>query len=404
MNFEIVLGAIALLSLALFWKDKSWRQYFRNKSIAKYWIYALLGFFTTTVISLLQHLPWSEVSYRLIQIHMPILLYISLIYLLKRIGFNESFFWKLMMLAGFSIFLVIMYELFFLNLPKTERIGTVGSGNPIDFGIYCATILVILLNGVQWINKNRIFSFPFLLAVFSALGGLLLSGSRTAWLGTVVALFIFIAYYVFKALKQPRVFFKKRIVVYLVLVIFGMVVSAVYIINISNNQVVNRITKALDSYDIYIKNEIQHNSLSERLIMLEAGMGLWKEAPLIGVGDDNYRELIQKEIVFVYQKKYGKVVKNNQYTQIHNQFLMSAVTRGVVGLSLSVSILLILFGCFFRRLKCLSQHSLALSGVLVTSMSVVFYCFTSLFYWANELNFFFLMPTLLVVALDSFDS
>jgi O-antigen ligase len=404
MNFEIVLGGIALLSIILFWKDKNWKQYFRNKSLAKYWIYVLLVFFAMTFISLLQHLPWGEASYRLIQIHMPIVLYIFLIYLLKKIGFNENFFWKFMIVAGLSIFLVIAYELFFLNYSITDRLGAIGAGNPIDFGVYCATVLVVLLNGGQWINKNRAFFLPFLLAVLSALSGLLLSGSRSAWLGLMVALLVFVLYYAFKALKQPSIFLKKRIVVRVAVIFFGIIAATIYIINVSNNQVIHRITKTFDAYDTYKKNEIKNSSLRERLLLFEAGIALWQKAPLIGVGDDNYRELIRKEMFLVHQQKYGKAIAYHRYTQVHNQFLMSAVTRGILGLLLSVSILGVLFIVFFRQLKFSAQRPLALSGILITSMSVIFYFFNSLFYWANELNFFFLIPTLLVVAIDEFNS
>jgi O-antigen ligase len=103
------------------------------------------------------------------------------------------------MLTGLAVLAVLLYEM--LGLPNIEAIVTHRFGesltpHPIHFGLYSNLILIVLLGGFFWaLSKGKNHLIALVVAIVVYMLGVILSESRTAWIGMPEAVIAWSIFY-----------------------------------------------------------------------------------------------------------------------------------------------------------------------------------------------------------------
>lgn len=225
-------------------------------------------------------------------------------------------------------FLFLTWALF---MSGTNRVG--GFINPIPYATALGAVLLVVFSLALWggRGKERL--------MFSILGvGLLSALFMTQTRGVIVpALFLcggLLFIYSMQRLKAPAT-----------LILFGMFVSLIAVLGseIFRDRV-NQTQVELDAIAIGDKS----GSIGLRIQMWEAALRIWKDSPIIGVGDGH--KAILKEL-----HSEGHVTDkllSFSPSHYHNQYLDFLVKKGVLGLALFLTIMVLLLQLLLRsRIK-----------------------------------------------------
>jgi len=142
--------------------------------------------------------------------------------------------------------------------------------------------------------------------------------SRTGLVGFYIAIFINIIFYIFK--EKHKIFQKLSIL----LSIFLLPVLAYFLLPSFQNRVINTLE---DIQRYKNKEDINHRSVSMRLVTWEMGYLAFKKNPWFGVGMENISETIHKE----YESNQVPLKKENWLNDLHNQFFEYLLGLGVLG-------------------------------------------------------------------------
>lgn len=254
--------------------------------------------------------------------------------------------WWSLILSTLAILIVLFYEgleIETIQEFKNHRFGYELTPHAIHFGIFSNLLLIVLLGGFIWARRNGYSALFFLnLAIIIALTGVILSESRTAWIGLPEALVAWsIYYYVFiKSQSNSKRYFKFILIPLAIIVTLSFGLS-------------DRVEKRWDAMISDVKNFSDARalgSIGQRLVMWEVGSQGFLENPFRGVGEDRaieYLAEVSQEITF---EKLG-IRQSIVYGHLHNQYIHEAYTRGV----LAVSGLLLFMGyvlyVFLSRIK-----------------------------------------------------
>ncbi len=140
-------------------------------------------------------------------------------------------------------------------------------------------------------NRIRVFILILLIPIFVSM---ILTFSRNVIFATIVCLFFFTAMYNKKAL-----------------VIFLVTIVAIWFI--SPGQIKDRYKSIFD---------LNHESNKARIVMWETGLKIFKDYPIFGTGDNEFREIY---------KRYKNIEYEAEGSHLHNNFMMTLVTTGIIG-------------------------------------------------------------------------
>ncbi len=98
--------------------------------------------------------------------------------------------------------------------------------------------------------------------------------------------------------------------------------------------------------------------------MFEAALVQIKKTPWLGIGENQFHDFLNHGIAKIEVERFGKVAGNYSFTNIHNQFLMSWLLRGVLGLISVVLIFGFLFYAFSKQVKQARTEQSKALGVL----------------------------------------
>ena len=159
---------------------------------------------------------------------------------------------------------------------------------------------------------------------------ILLSLTRSVWVGIFISLGIFIIYY------KPKI-------------LYAAVPAAIILVLLLPGSVLSRITSIFD----------MHNETNrDRFYMYEVAVKIFKEHPLTGVGADNVGEIYDRY-------KPPEAVLSNPH--LHNNFLQELAERGIFALLSLVAAFATIFTLLVKKIKnsSASEKTIAL-GVLFT--------------------------------------
>ncbi|MCX7833449.1 MAG: O-antigen ligase family protein [Ignavibacteria bacterium] len=153
------------------------------------------------------------------------------------------------------------------------------------------TAFPLLFASVELGARIRYLILFLLIPIFISM---ILTFSRNVIFAVVICLFFF-------TLLQSR-----KVFLILILVFIG-------IWFISPNEVKDRYKSIFDA---------NHISNKARIVMWETGLKIFKDYPILGTGDNEFREIY---------KRYKKIEYEAEGSHLHNNFLMILVTTGVIG-------------------------------------------------------------------------
>jgi O-antigen ligase len=280
-------------------------------------------------------------------------------------------------LASMALTLVLSYLIFFHLLPEIQadnmkpiRPGTVLIGSIAQNFLMAFTVFLSA-------TKARFAETRFLRVVFgafsvlAAINVLFMVPSRT---GQVV-LVLLMGFYLFEWLRWKGVIAASLMIVLVAGVIYGMPATAVHI----------RMSQLFQEYGEWQPERAARidSSTGLRMEFYHNSLKIIRENPLFGVGTGGFAGAYQRQV-----RNSPMVATENP----HNQYLLTAVELGLIGLG----ILLILFVIQWRmaaRLSSRQERSLAYAMLLAVTTGCLFNSFLSdhaegLFYvWTTGILF-----------------
>jgi O-antigen ligase len=183
------------------------------------------------------------------------------------------------------------------------------AGNLNAIGLYVSSCL-LLFSPRHRIVPRAIFVLLFL-AICAV--SVLISTSRTAWLGILVT--IIISAYIL--IKHKRPFFLGAL----------SVMTGCVILYLFNDIIHTRITQIFTDLSLFFSG-VTTTSIGFRLLMWKAALEMFFSNPIFGVGPGEYKTTIAG---FVSSGRFPESIL--QFNQPHNMYLFTLATTGLIGLS-----------------------------------------------------------------------
>jgi len=288
-------------------------------------------------------------------------------YLLVLLRPSEKVVWWSLTLGGLSILSVIFYEIAVYGLQQVlmpgHRVGTaLGGSMVLKFGVFSSLYIAVLLGGYVWAIKTKSWLLMVLLtaAIFVALSGTLLTGTRGAWVGLPEIFLgwgIFYYYYIFRHLKVGL----KIAIVTLILL------SAMIFYEIAGNKVTERIKLAISDVETYLDGN-PNTSVGLRFLMYEGALLRVKNSPVFGVGDHKIESELTNGMDEAHLARFGTERQNNFSSwDVHNQYLQEYFGRGIFGLLALIIIQLGMLLLFIKHSRLRNDDNpnvWAISGII----------------------------------------
>ncbi len=380
-----------IFSILMVWIYR--RPFSELKLLFPYRLFLILLLFFIVIPSLptLYYLPLGERSEEFLHHRMAALIvFLYVVILFWQLRPSATHIWYGLILTGLAVLVVLIYEI--AGLPNTEaifshRFGDSLTPHPIHFGLYSNLILIVLLGGFFWAwSQGKMHLSALVIAVLVYLLAVILSESRTAWIGLPEAVIAWSIFYLSLFLSKKNQVSKRTII----LVLMGMLVSVMVLFSLFSDRVVNRINLAVDDVQNYISGA-EAGSIGQRFVMWEVGLHGFLHSPFVGVGEDNslhYQEKISRTIML---ERIG-VDQPVVYGHLHNQYIHEAFTRGVFAL---LGLLVFLFYLFFyfvvrirRSKKDSAQLVWSIAGLVFIIASAVSMLTESWIHLSNGVAFF----------------
>jgi O-antigen ligase len=234
--------------------------------------------------------------------------------------------------------------------------GTLGAVNLFASGVVAMSALFLVPFALEISRRsggNTTMLAVFILLVLGLILNILYTGSRQGMLITASMLLVAILVASSRMLHRPSV-----LVLPLATAVFAFVAVSLDLFDLSTNQYVLRLLNLVS----YFRGEellVREGSVFTRALMIETGLDLWRERPLVGYGMDSFRYI------------------SDFRTYSHNNFVELLVGGGVLGLGIYILAHL----AVLRRLA-MDQHSprlvravgsFAVLVLLLTGFTIVTY-------------------------------
>lgn len=235
-------------------------------------------------------------------------------------------------------------------LPLTPlKMHHIWFGNLNAIGLYGAVSLLFTLPRKKTVFHNTALWLFITINIVS----LLLSTSRTAWLGVffsgVVSLYFLVS--------RKRTFF----------LLFALILTAYVLSYFSSQMIQARVDQAYRDIVLFISGD-PATSLGARFVMWNAAITMFLSNPVFGVGTGDYKSMID---MFVASGEYPAII--GKYNQPHNMYLWSLATNGVLG----ISALLFLFYKILRHTAGLAKQARDNRGFLLLAVSLTVHFMTA---------------------------
>lgn len=373
-GYNLGIFLIFVASFSMLFKKKKWDIDGEDKLI-------LLAFGLYT-ISVFAAIYFDGGSARSLDRPSRFILALPVLLLLLSYSEKKHWLWYGSIIGATSAFIVAYYEKAILGLSRAH-----GGENPIMFGN-----IGMMLGLINFVSATYFFTEKrYKLAVLAVLAGFLglavsiLSGTRGGWIALPIIGFFLV--------WQSRNLLGKRVVLAIIIMSILVLITAIMTPYMG---VKSRIDSALENIDQYRQGVKTETSVGYRFDMWKAALVMFKESPIIGVGNqgsvDIKRRLAESNAIS------GKTLK---YTHAHNEYFEALSKRGLIGLFFLLVVYIIPLKLFLHKMKKYSNNwkikSYAMAGVLIPmsymdfsltqvmfghNIGVMMYAFPIVFFWA----------------------
>lgn len=364
----MTLGIIATLSL-LYYRFKLKIKWQLDKE-DKYFIYALIAYFLSFVISAIINGD----GFREIDNPSRILLLIPLIFFFNLYPIKKEIVFHFIPLGSLVVGALALCQKFILNLPKPfPDIMSIQAG---DISITLSILSIAI--SLYWFTRDK--KVAFLYIVFAILGIIasILSGARGGWIAFPFCFLLVLVLYR-KQIEKKYLFI---IITLISIGIFLLIIRPEFGFQKRYNLAKTDIIK-------YIEKGEKNSSQGARIDMWENALFAISEKPIFGYGSIGYEEFKKKQVT---SKKMAKTTL--KFNSLHNQYLESFVKRGILGFIALISIMIIPLILFIRRLKegNLALKCIAILGIIhITAHSFFFLSQSYLAHNSGTIFYFFIL-------------
>jgi O-antigen ligase len=207
-------------------------------------------------------------------------------------------------------------------------------GNPNFLGTYITLILPIFIFSYISSQKKR-----YMLGICITFFALLCTLTRSAWLGTLTAVFIQ-AWYVMRYKYNSKYF----------IITIGMLGFMALLFNFcSDGQLFDRFKSiSEDAVQVVVKSSNYQNAGSNRVFIWERVLHLIKQRPILGYGLETLDIIFTKTYHDEIIASYGRLAI---FDKAHNEFLNIAVSTGVTSLIFYITFILSAVYKAFKRVE-----------------------------------------------------
>ncbi|MGI1671875.1 MAG: O-antigen ligase family protein [Neptuniibacter sp.] len=281
-------------------------------------------------------------------------LIIAIVFLaLYRIPIDGKWVLRSAMLACLIAFIVSCHEVLITNAPRTNLgIGILESA-------YTLSMLVFICLSALIIERDKFWKLLTIISIIAGTIALIQTGTRGAWLATVITGILFIKLI---ATKQNNRQISFGIIIALFFVSLG------YTSSDTLRKRVNSTVKEIQSYGEF--KRMRATSTNLRLIYWEHAWEGFKQSPLTGL---SYKDNALLKQHFADKYKLRMTGAKDGRSSSHNEILNAMVQKGLLGLMAIIIIYLIPLKHFAKKLKSTNQtvRFYAISGICTISAIAV---------------------------------
>lgn len=229
-----------------------------------------------------------------------------------------------------------------------------GHTHTIQFGNLSMLLGVLCIAALGWAvtrPRRNLWILFFLFAALFGLAGSLFSGSRGGWVGIPFILLVLLRAY------GPLL--PKRLTLG---ALVGVLLLGCIVYSVPEIAVQHRVQLAVEEVQRYASGDRSFTSVGARFEMWRGAGHLIAEKPLVGWGDNGYRQAMQ-----ALGEKGVINERAARFDHAHNEFIDSFAKRGLVGLTVLLAVYLIPMRFFAKELGAsdLSLRATATAGVLL---------------------------------------
>ncbi len=269
---------------------------------------------------------------------------------------------RLLLSLKFGLIIIGIIALVY-SLGFTEKISMI---NINIFGdITVAMLFLSIVQVFKETPKERIITFIAVL-----LGGyaLFLSSSRGSWVSFIILSIIYIGL-IYKPFLQSG---KSKLSLVLLLAIFLGFIS-------TNSKIQARVSQTITAVQNWDSESKTITSAGERLNMWVTGLKATQDSPWLGRGYRNANDAAQKY-----------TAQDIGYTHLHNEYITSLVSAGVIGLLALLTLLFTPMVIFYKQLNNNKNYHYALMGVLLC-VGYTTFGFTHIALGEEHINAFYVL-------------
>lgn len=349
-----------------------------NLSLSKE-AFFMLGIICISILSMINSANFSLSLYEILRL---IIMFMVFMYISKNVSsIDDIKCFIVPMLAGLLFASLIGIAQFFgiwiLGLrflgqegaQSFRSISRVGStlGHPNSFAIYLGYFLPITV-GIFFLNLRKIYKLITSIIFSLGLLVLILTLTRAGWAGFILAVIVFLLLGL-----RARIFSIREalFILSILVLLLGIIMVFFY----------NGIFVRLFTYD--------YGSAASRIPLMRIALNMIKEHPLIGVGSNNYFEVM---------RSYGYSNINNV---VHNSYLLIAAQIGIPGLLFFLSFVVLIYKKGLSLIFSKSRLCQCLSiGILAGLSSMLIQLTVENFSITHQLFFIFWILSGLIVAME----
>ena len=258
-------------------------------------------------------------------------------------------------------------------------IGTVAITGPLLGSMINANIFSDIAVAMLFLSIVQIFSETqqerIVTFIAALMGGyaIYLTGARGSWVSFLILFIVFVG-----LTYKPFIHGNNKAGLFLVLLCVGLLgfVS-------TNDRVESRIKLAVGEIQNWNSGHNANDSVGLRLQMWRAGLNAAKESPWVGYGYRNANKVASK-----YAPNNKKTIENK--THLHNEYITSLVSAGVIGLLALTALLLLPLRIFLSGLKQDEKYFYSLMGVMLC-VGYATFGFTHIIFGEEHINAFYIL-------------
>lgn len=350
----------------------------------KLFVYAILFYALMIVISSFVNTNDIAAIEKVLGKYNKILYLFAFVYIFHFLIFDNERFEKFILVLTFSVFLMIILELYFVGL--TSHLGSLYSNKGTGAWFISSIMLSLIIISFYKLKQNaKRVAIIYLAMSLILLLIILFTSTRSIWVGLFFSFVVLLP--ILHSHRLIKINLNIAIAFLITIVVMGFVAE-------------KKVKQEFNDAAVDIEKMSEGNfdtSLGRRIVMYGIAIDGILLEPISGLGEVNYKKFFND---LYEQNKFEKdqriYEKLTSYKQIHNQFLMDAWMKGLLGL-VSIMLLILIPLVYFWRSLAHDKASLAsIIGIAFIVNSFVFFQFGAVLTYSHGVVFFVIWLVLLM--------